>query len=166
MTEVRYERGRADPVGIFNVHTRGRIYHGDDDTQCEHGVDLTRELPRYNPPGRLGDVILPLPLLCTAGRALTRLEFDDQAGFIAAPAATLSAALVLSDKAALAGAGTITAMPPDPRYGAGYRDGGNSVIADIRIQFDDAADTMDDLLGFFRRLTGDPDLAWPGHEEG
>jgi hypothetical protein len=48
------------------------------------------------------------------------------------------------------------------RYDDGYRDGGNSLIADISVQFDDAADTMDDLLGFFRRLTGNPNLAWPG----
>lgn len=50
----------------------------------------------------------------------------------------------------------------DASYEAGHRDGQSSLTADIRHQFDDAADTMDDLLGFFRRITGDPELAWPG----
>jgi hypothetical protein len=49
----------------------------------------------------------------------------------------------------------------DESYEAGYRDGESSLTADIRVQFDDAADTMDDLLGFFRRITGDPELTWP-----
>ena len=49
----------------------------------------------------------------------------------------------------------------DARYEAGYRDGANSLTADIRHQFDDAADTMDALLEFFRTITGEPDLAWP-----
>ena len=49
-----------------------------------------------------------------------------------------------------------------PRYEAGYRDGENSLIADIRHQFGDAADTMGALLEFFRTITGDPELSWPG----
>lgn len=53
----------------------------------------------------------------------------------------------------------------DP-YEAGYRDGAQGLIADIGIQFGDLADTMDDLLGFFRAITGNPELEWPGAEEG
>lgn len=63
-----------------------------------------------------------------------------------------------------AGRGILAGTPGKPlpgSYGAGYRDGASSLIADIRVQFDDAADTMDDLLEFFRGLTGDPELDWP-----
>lgn len=46
-------------------------------------------------------------------------------------------------------------------YEAGYRDGENSLTADIRHQFTDAASSMDDLLRFFRTITGDQELEWP-----
>jgi hypothetical protein len=49
----------------------------------------------------------------------------------------------------------------DASYEAGRRDGVSSLTADISVQFWDAADTMDDLLGFFRRITGHPELDWP-----
>jgi hypothetical protein len=48
----------------------------------------------------------------------------------------------------------------DASYEAGYRDGESSRTADIFLLFDEAS-TMDDLLADFRRLTGDPNLAWP-----
>jgi hypothetical protein len=54
----------------------------------------------------------------------------------------------------------------DKSHEAGYRDGESSLIADIRHQFDDAAGTMGDLLVFFRRVTGDPELTWPENAEG
>jgi hypothetical protein len=53
----------------------------------------------------------------------------------------------------------------DASYEAGRRDALSSLAADITVQFDDAADTMDDLLEFFRRLTGDPELTWPGNAD-
>lgn len=49
-------------------------------------------------------------------------------------------------------------------YEAGYRDGENSRTADVAYQFSgepNTPETMDDLLEFFRRLTGDPALEWP-----
>jgi hypothetical protein len=46
-------------------------------------------------------------------------------------------------------------------YEAGYRDGESSRTADFLLLFHDA-DTMDGLLADFRRLTGDPELEWPG----
>ena len=56
------------------------------------------------------------------------------------------------------------APSPDPSYEAGYRAGETSLEADILVQFDDRADTMDDLLEFFRTITGDSELQWPGTE--
>lgn len=47
-------------------------------------------------------------------------------------------------------------------YDAGYRDGTSSLIADIRHQFGDGARSMGELLEFFRVLTGDRELEWPG----
>jgi hypothetical protein len=90
MTEVRYERGRNDAVVRFNAYTRGRIYHADDDTRCGHGVDLKRAIPSYGPgpfdhsigDRPLGEVTLPLPLLCQAGRTLGKLEFDADGPFV------------------------------------------------------------------------------------
>ena len=49
----------------------------------------------------------------------------------------------------------------DYAYDSGYRDGGSSLIADIRHQFDDGAPSMGELLEFFRTITGDPELEWP-----
>jgi hypothetical protein len=57
-----------------------------------------------------------------------------------------------------------TSDRPGPAYESGYRDGENSLIAGIRHQFDDAAATLDDLLEYFRVITGDPGLLWPGLE--
>ncbi|HEY2088625.1 MAG TPA: hypothetical protein VGH54_21720 [Mycobacterium sp.] len=50
----------------------------------------------------------------------------------------------------------------DESYETGYREGASSLVADIRDQFTEYAGTMDDLLDFFRTVTGDPDLQWPG----
>jgi hypothetical protein len=54
----------------------------------------------------------------------------------------------------------------DASYEAGYRDGENSLIFDISLKFEDgepgAASTMDELLEFFRTITRDRDLQWPG----
>jgi hypothetical protein len=51
--------------------------------------------------------------------------------------------------------------PRDP-YEQGYRAGESSLKADIWIQFTDGADTMGGLLEFFRTITGDRELEWPG----
>lgn len=50
----------------------------------------------------------------------------------------------------------------DP-YEAGYSDGASSLVADIRLGFDpdDGAQSMDELLDFFRAFTADPELEWP-----
>lgn len=60
----------------------------------------------------------------------------------------------------------MNAKPARGSYEQGYHDGESSLAADIRVQFTDAAQSMDDLLGFFRVITGDSELAWPrqGHE--
>jgi len=50
-------------------------------------------------------------------------------------------------------------------YETGYREGASSLIADIRMQFTEDAGTMDDLLGFFRLITKDPELQWPDNGE-
>lgn len=66
--------------------------------------------------------------------------------------------LVASDPRALAG------MSAGEIYEAGRRDERSSLTFDIAYQFSgepNTPETMDDLLGFFRRLTGDPNLAWP-----
>lgn len=57
----------------------------------------------------------------------------------------------------------VTGEPvPDERYEAGYRDGRSSLVADIRFRFTEFTDTtMDDLLDYFRMITGDPELEWP-----
>ena len=52
----------------------------------------------------------------------------------------------------------------DDRYEAGRRDERSSLTFDIAYQFSgepNTAETMGDLLKWFRRLTGDPALAWP-----
>jgi hypothetical protein len=51
----------------------------------------------------------------------------------------------------------------DAWYEVGYHEGAENLLADIRHQFDGAA-SLDELLGFFRKITGDPDLLWPGME--
>lgn len=51
-------------------------------------------------------------------------------------------------------------------YETGYREGASSLVADIRMQFTEFAGSMDDLLEFFRTVTGDPDLEWPGGASG
>lgn len=48
----------------------------------------------------------------------------------------------------------------DASYDAGYRDGESSRTADFLLGFLEA-ETMDDLLAYFRSLTGDPALEWP-----
>lgn len=55
---------------------------------------------------------------------------------------------------------TGTVADPDS-YELGYREGASSVVADVRDQFTEYAGTMDELLEFFRRFTGDPELEWP-----
>jgi hypothetical protein len=58
-----------------------------------------------------------------------------------------------------------TRSPVDmPSYEAGYRDGTSSLIADIGYQFTGepgTAQTLGEVLEWLRRLTGDPNLAWP-----
>ena len=51
----------------------------------------------------------------------------------------------------------------DAWYEVGYHEGAENLLADIRHQFDGAA-SLDELLDFFRKITGDPDLLWPGME--
>ncbi|HMG64213.1 MAG TPA: hypothetical protein VK599_14800 [Streptosporangiaceae bacterium] len=48
----------------------------------------------------------------------------------------------------------------DASYETGYREGESCPTADVSLLFYDAC-TMDGLLADFRRLTGDPNLAWP-----
>ncbi len=50
----------------------------------------------------------------------------------------------------------------DESYETGYREGASSLAADIRMQFTEFAGSMGELLEFFRTVTGDPDLEWPG----
>ena len=50
----------------------------------------------------------------------------------------------------------------DESYETGYREGASSLVADIRMQFTEFAGSMDELLEFFRTVTGDPELEWPG----
>jgi hypothetical protein len=59
-----------------------------------------------------------------------------------------------------------TGPPVSDPYEQGYRAGESSLKADIWIQFTDAADTMAGLLEFFRTVTGDPELQWPGEAAG
>jgi hypothetical protein len=52
-------------------------------------------------------------------------------------------------------------LSAEQAYEAGYANGESSLIADIDLRFE-TAESMDGLLEFFRRMTGDPELEWPG----
>jgi hypothetical protein len=53
----------------------------------------------------------------------------------------------------------------DREYDAGVHDGTTSLAEEIRYQFSGepgTAQNLDELLEFFRMITGDPELEWPG----
>jgi hypothetical protein len=82
-----FSRARSDVTAAVNAYSRGRIFHADGN-RCPHGLDLSRRVlddgfePGHTP---LGEVLLPLPLLCRDGKTLTQIEFDNDEPFIAQP---------------------------------------------------------------------------------
>lgn len=55
---------------------------------------------------------------------------------------------------------TLSGMSPEQAYEQGYRDGASSLAADIIFQFGEA-ESMPEMLNWFRSVTGYLDLEWP-----